>query len=215
MIVAVGGGEMDQGHTSTVDAFIIQSSGQASPKVLFLPTASKDPPGYSEKVTGYFGQGWGCEVRSLTLTKNPSPRAVADHLAWAEVVYVGGGDTRLLLKTWARFSLGDHFRAALDRGVVLSGISAGAICWFDGGIGAYNRYQPLPGLGLVPGLVLPHYESGNRAALDPWFAADPSRSVFGITDRAALTWDGVDYGVVREVPEAGVWRLTGHSAETL
>jgi len=215
MIVAVGGGEMDQGQTSVLDDFIVRASGKASPNLLFLPTASKDAPGYVEKVMGYFGQGWGCEVRGLSLLANPSPRVVAEHLAWAEVVYVGGGDTRLLLKTWNRWELRPRLLAALDRGVVLSGISAGAICWFDGGIGAYNRYQPLPGLGMVPGLVLPHYETGNRAALDPWFAADPSRQVFGITDRAALTWDGVRYGVVREVPEAGVWRLTDQSAETL
>lgn len=215
MIVAVGGGELEGDQTRGIDGFIVQSSGKRSPHVLFVPTASKDAPGYASKVEAYFGDGWGCPVQILSLTKNPSPKTVAALTAWADVVYVGGGDTHYLLKTWNRYGMKPLFEAALARGAVLSGISAGAICWFDGGIAAYNGYKPLPGLGLAPGLVLPHFEPGNGAALDSWFAADPSRSVFGIGDRAALTWDGSAYGVVREVPGTGVWRVTGQAAEAL
>lgn len=202
MIVAVGGGELAEGQTSRLDAFVLRASGHSSPRVLFLPTASRDAAGYITTIETYFGAR-GCEVRALALTANPSPRKIAEALEWAQVVYVGGGDTGFLLKTWNRLGLRDLLSSALDRGVVLAGISAGAICWFEGGRGAYNGYKPLPGLGFVPGTVIPHYRPEGAADLVPV----GSGPVFGISDRAALVWDGTTYGALAEDPEAGVWVL--------
>lgn len=207
MIVAIGGGELSEGQTSIIDTFILQASGRTSPKVLFLPTASRDALGYITTIEAYFGAR-GCDVRALSLTANPSLRTITDAFGWAEVVYVGGGDTGFLLKTWNRLGLKTLCSSALERGVVLAGISAGAICWFDGGRGAYNGYKPLPGLGLVPGTVVPHYQPGTDQGLSP---VGPGPA-FGISDRAALVWDGVGYGALAEVPEAGVWVQGGSGA---
>lgn len=213
MIVAIGGGELDQGQTRIVDDAVVRASGLASPRLLFVPTASKDAPGYVTGVKAYFEAGWGCDVRALTLTTNPSPRAVDEALSWAQVVYVGGGNTVAMLKVWNRYVLGDRFRTALERGVVLSGISAGAIGWFDGGLAAYNGYKPLPGLGLAPGFVLPHFTAAQSGALAPWFAERPDSTVFGIADRCALTWDGRNFAVIGE--GSGVWAIQAGGSQRL
>lgn len=208
MIVAIGGGELSEGQTSIIDTFVLQASGRTSPKVLFLPTASRDAPGYITTTEAYFGAR-GCDVRALSLTANPSLRTITDAFGWADVVYVGGGDTGFLMKTWNRLGLKTLCSSALERGVVLAGISAGAICWFEGGRGAYNGYKPLPGLGLVPGTVVPHYRPEAAAGL---FAVG-SGPVFGISDRAALVWDGDEYRALAETDEAGVWLVSESGLE--
>lgn len=208
MIVSIGGGELSEGQTSRIDTFVLQASGRTSPKVLFLPTASRDAPGYITTIEGYFGIR-GCEVRALSLTANPSLRTITEAFGWAEVIYVGGGDTVFLVKTWNRLGLKTLCSSALERGVVLAGISAGAICWFEGGRGAYNGYKPLLGLGLVPGTVVPHYRPQEEKALSPVGTG----AVFGISDRAALVWDGVEFGALAETDEAGVWLMSERGPE--
>jgi dipeptidase E len=63
----------------------------------------------------------------------PSPGAVEALLARADIVLVSGGNTLFAVDRWKRFGLDDELRKAAARGCVLTGGSAGAICWFDAG----------------------------------------------------------------------------------
>jgi peptidase E len=87
-----------------------------------------------------------------------------------DVIYVGGGSSANLLAVWRLHGLDKALRAAWHAGVVLAGISAGAICWFEDGLtDSFGMpYRALDdGLGFVRGACCPHYdgEKERRPAL--------------------------------------------------
>src|SRR5690606_33251849 len=55
-------------------------------------------------------------------------------IEWADLIYVGGGNTLMMMKKWRRFGVDELLKEAFDKGKVLCGVSAGSICWFDFGI---------------------------------------------------------------------------------
>jgi len=78
----------------------------------------------------------------------------------SDIVYVGGGNTLLMMRIWRRFGLDKVLKGAYEAGIVLAGISAGSICWFDSGhsdsMSFYNprnwKYINVKGLGLMRGV---------------------------------------------------------------
>jgi peptidase E len=83
-----------------------------------------------------------------------------------DVIYVGGGSMRNLLAIWQVHGLDRMLRDAWERGVVLAGLSAGAMCWLEGGVTTSSGApQPTPGLGFLPGSLSVHAdtEPGRRA----------------------------------------------------
>ena len=48
-----------------------------------------------------------------------------------DLVYIGGGNTVFMLEIWRKNKLENIFKDAYEKGIILSGISAGAVCWFD------------------------------------------------------------------------------------
>ena len=87
----------------------------------------------------------------------------------ADFLYIGGGDTVFMLEHWKKTGLLTLIREAYERGVLICGLSAGAICWFDHMYtdsdiaGASDKYNVFPGLGWIKGTISPHY---NLRALD-------------------------------------------------
>jgi dipeptidase E len=170
-IVALGGGELREGATRAIDARIVELSGKARPKALFIPTASGDAENYAETFRAQFGDELGCETDTLyLLAKRPALEVIAEKIQAADLIYVGGGNTLRMMKLWRRLGVDALLRQAYARGAVLSGISAGAICWFDSGHsdsrsfaaeGAWN-YIRVRGLGLVDALYCPHIDAENR-----------------------------------------------------
>ena len=108
-------------------------------------------------------------------------------------MYVGGGSMRNMLAIWREHGLEDAMRTAWERGIVLAGLSAGAMCWFEGGVSmSGGAPEPVHGLGLLPGSLsvhlggeterLPSYrEAIATGRLPPGYAAD---------DGAALVYHG-------------------------
>jgi dipeptidase E len=152
-IVAIGGGDMGAGQTLPLDARIVELTGKPTPNALFLPTASFDAPGYYERFAEIYG-ALGCTTEPLYLWESYTPSEIEetiqatkwnDHLhTWefrgnpeqvseaierADLIYVGGGNTRRMIELWRSIGVDAMLREAADRGVVLSGLSAGCICW--------------------------------------------------------------------------------------
>ena len=171
--------------------------------MLFLPTGAKDAPEYASaaetalKVAGAGG------FEALFLTRNPSAAVVDRAFAAADLVYFGGGGAPLIVKHGGRYGLKERLRGVLARGGVVAGVSGGAIALFEGGAGAYNGYRPLPGWGLAPGGLLPHFHPGEEASAAPWFAENPGRVLYGLEDGSALSWED---GALTAV--GNVWKLT-------
>ena len=163
-IVALGGGGFsDEGLPTRLDDFILSLSRNRQPRICFLPTASGDSETYPIKFYRAFTQ-MDCRPSDLALFR----RTIADlrtFLLDQDVIYVGGGNTANMLAVWRAQGVDAILRDAWQAGVVLAGISAGAICWFEAavtdsfGVPASGLRD---GLGLLPGSACPHYNSEER-----------------------------------------------------
>src|ERR1700691_176496 len=127
-IVAIGGGDIRTRGTAAIDREIIRLSNKKIPRLLFIPTASSDSEMYWKHVDEYFGGFLKCKTDVLFLIREqPSREQIRKKIQSADIVYVGGGNTLLMMRVWRRLGVDKLLKAAYERGTVLSGISAGAI----------------------------------------------------------------------------------------
>jgi dipeptidase E len=170
-IVAIGGGEIRTRGTAPIDREIIRLSRKKNPRLLFIPTASSDSERYLKHVQEYFGDFLKCKTDVLFLIKEqPSKESIQRKILSADIIYVGGGNTLQMMRIWRRLGVDALLISAYENGTVLSGISAGAICWFDSGhsdsMSFFNprkwEYIKVRGLGLINGILCPHYNSMTR-----------------------------------------------------
>ena len=73
---------------------------------------------------------------------------------------MGGGNTKSMLAVWKDWGLDNILKNAYQNGTIMSGVSAGAICWFEKGItDSWKDHQSiLPCLSFVKGVCCPHYD---------------------------------------------------------
>jgi len=152
-----GGGFTAQPGDPALDELVLQLAPNPVPRILFLPTASGDPRDQIARFHVAFGDR-PCEPDVLSLFRLADVRRpLRDIVLSQDVVYVGGGSMRNLLAIWRVHGLDRLLRDAWERGVVLAGLSAGAMCWFDGGVTTSSGApEPTPGLGLLPGSLSVH-----------------------------------------------------------
>lgn len=205
-----GGGFSMEPDNPLLDDFVLSLARGDTPRVTFVATASGDAPSYVADFYRAFGAR-GCRVSDVGLFD----RGIADlraHVLAQDVVYVGGGNTVNLLAIWRAHGVDAVLREAWEAGVVMAGMSAGALCWFEGGItDSYGAVDALPdGLGLLPGSMCPHFDSepGRRPVylrlvaegkLPPGIAAD---------DDCALHFRGTELAeAVSSRTGAGAYRV--------
>ena len=157
-IIAMGGGGFSmEPENLALDRYVLAQARTALPAVTFLPTASGDAESYIAEFYAAFS-GLPCRPSHLPLfARTPDLRAF---LLAQDVIYVGGGNTKSLLGVWREWGLPEVLREAWDAGVVLAGVSAGAICWFEQGLtDSYaGELRPLQSLGFLEGSCCPHYD---------------------------------------------------------
>ena len=146
-------------RTPALDEFVLALTGKPVPKVSFLPTASGDP---REQVTRFYERfgAWPCEPSTLSLFHLGRDRIdPIEHLHGQDAIYVGGGSMRNLLAIWREHGVVEAMREAWQSGVVLAGLSAGAMCWFEGGVSmSGGAPRPVAGLGLLSGSLSVHLD---------------------------------------------------------
>jgi dipeptidase E len=152
-IVAIGGGEMGRPgtevETTAIDKEVLRLTGKKRPKVLFIPTASSDSTGYFDVVKKHYGDRLGADVDVLWLIKEtPTKADIRKKILLADAIYVGGGNTAKMIRIWKKYGVDAILRDAWKQGVVLSGLSAGSICWFLGGTSDSRRFKD-PKAGLI------------------------------------------------------------------
>ena len=220
-IVAIGGGEIRTRGTLAIDREIIRLSNTTKPRLLFIPTASDDSERYWRRVQEYFGEFLGCKTDVLLLLREaPSQEQIRSKIVAADIVYVGGGNTLLMMRTWRRSGVDKLLKAAYESGTVLSGISAGSICWFDSAhsdsMSFYRpkawRYINVRALGLTHAIHCPHYDGRTRGVS----RRKDSRRMIGKTGRVGIAvennWavefiDGRFYKVIRSNDHARAYRV--------
>jgi len=224
-IVAMGGGGFSmEPDNPLLDDHVLELAragrGRSRPRVCFVPTASGDADGYIARFYAAFARK--AEAAHLALFT----RTIVDlspFLLEQDVVYVGGGNTANLLAVWRVHGVDRIMREAWERGTVLAGLSAGSICWFEGGTtDAFGGLAALTdGLGLLPGSHSPHHdgEPGRRPAYHRLVADGTLPDGYAADDGAALVFDGTDLAeVVSSRPGARGYRVvrgaSGEAVET-
>ena len=129
-----GSGSAIMHEPAIVDAVLKLARKPAKECVLcYLGTATYDLAANREKqVSGFRSRGVAVEALDVARMP-PTPGAVEALLARTDIVLVSGGNTLFAVDRWKRFGLDEELRKAAQRGCVLTGGSAGAICWFDAG----------------------------------------------------------------------------------
>jgi peptidase E len=215
-IIAMGGGGFSmEPDKSLLDDFVLSLARQRPARVCFVPTASADSAPYI--VRFYRAFTGRCIPSDLTLSDGPlvrRPQGTAElptFVAGQDVFYVGGGNTANLLALWRVHGLDLLFRQAWAEGAVFAGVSAGMLCWFQGGVtDSFGGLGALrDGLGFLEGSACPHYdgEPGRRPAYHRLVAAGLEAG-YAADDGAALHFVG---GSLREAvssrPDAGAYRV--------
>jgi peptidase E len=123
-----------------------------------LPTASGDAENYIKRFYQAF-EKLDSSPSHLSLF-NPPTRDLEDFILTKDIIYVGGGNTKNLLILWKEWGLDKILKKAWEQGVVLAGISAGSICWFEEGVtdSFGDNLEPIKGLGFLKGSNCPHYD---------------------------------------------------------
>ena len=157
-VVALGGGGFSGDDNPLLDDFILGLASPERPRVCFLPTAQGDSPGYVVAFYEAFRER--AEPSHVELFGRPR-RDIRGFLLAQDVVYVGGGNTANMLAIWRVHGVDEILREAWEAGIVLAGISAGSICWFEAGVtdSFGDELAPLRCLGFLPGSNCPHYDS--------------------------------------------------------
>ena len=216
-IVAMGGLSWDDAERRRLEDYFLGFAQRERPRVLFVPTAAADAAEPTLNIVSQLGDR--AQVSHLPFFPWPPPdvrELVLDH----DVIFVSGGNTANALAIWRVHGFDEILREAWEAGVVLTGWSAGMICWFEAGV--TDSFGPQlegmrDGLGFLPGSACPHYDGEAerrpvytrlvREGFPPGLAAD---------DCVALRFDGTELAEVVSAREgAGAYRVSPQGEEPI
>ncbi len=207
--IVAAGGLGDEDGAGRLIRFVLGLSGKERPRVCLVPTASSELPDFMLRFYSELSPYAECSHISFF----PWPREdLREHVLSRDVLFIGGGNTANMLAVWRVHGFDEILRAAWEQGIVLSGSSAGMICWFEAGV--TDSFGPQlegmrDGLGFLAGSACPHYDGEERrrpvyreavaTGLPGGYAAD---------DHAALRFDGVELAeCVADREGASAWRV--------
>ena len=217
-ILAMGGGGFTMEPANPLlDDFVLSLAAAPRPRILFLPTAAGDTTGQINAFYARFA-GRGCVPEHLSLFRLAEvERPLAEIVCEQDIVYAGGGSMRNLLAIWRAHELDRVLIEAWRGGTVLAGLSAGAMCWFQGGITrSGGPPAPIVGLGLLAGSLTVHAD-GEPERLPVWLASVRAGTLPGgwaLDDGVGLLFAGERLErVVSSRPGAGAQRVDAIAGE--
>ena len=157
-IIAIGGGGFGRNNSSyLIEKYILNVSEKNCPKICFLPTATGDDDSYIVRFYSTFNR-LSCIPTHIEFFKRTIE--IHNHIMKQDIVFVGGGNTKSMLAIWNDWGMSSLLNDAYNEGVIMSGVSAGAICWFTSGITDSwdNELKILPCLDFINGTCCPHYD---------------------------------------------------------
>ena len=209
-IVALGGGGFWVGESPLLDDYLLSLVEASKPKVCFVGTASGDSENYVRRFYQEFTKR-DCRPSHFPLF-SAAPAPARTHLLDQDLIYVGGGMTANMLVLWRFHGIDAVLREAWERGTVLAGPSAGAICWFEDGLTASlgDGMRALgDGLGILPGTFCPHYrDDGERTEAYRELVQGGLPPGIGAGNEVAVRFLGTDVAeAVSARPGGGAWRV--------
>ena len=196
-IVAIGGGTLKS--IEPLSRYAMKLTTKDKPKVLFVPTASRDDEKYIKEFCERF-EALNCEVKVLELTKKHySDKEIDSNLDWMDMVFIGGGNTVFMMNVWREQGFDEKLKTVFDNdSAVLVGQGCGALAFFDCG---YSNSTYVDGktdwqyiwadnlLNLHHTAVCPHYNSDDRLNFDIRLM-EKEIPGFGLEDNTAVVQVG-------------------------
>lgn len=211
-VIAIGGGGFRRlnNQNFALERYIIEQSGKKNPKIGFLPQASCEQRDY---IVSFYEmcEYLGAHPKWFSLfgrVENGWQKKLLEQ----DIIYVGGGNTRSMLALWREWGVDRLLRQAYEKGIVLCGVSAGAICWFEQGItDSVWPLGTLECLGFIEGSCCPHYDS--EAERRPFYQKEVKQGSvkkgIALEDRTAAHYkNGQLYTVVSELSIKSAFQVT-------
>lgn len=211
-IIALGGGGFSmEPENLALDRYILHQAKTPSPSICFIPTASGDSQNYIDRFYKSYQQ-LDCNPSHLSLF-NPPTRDLEDFLLSKDILFVGGGNTKNLLALWKEWRLDIYMKKAWEQGVILSGLSAGSICWFEQGVtdSFGDGLEPIEALGFLPGSHCPHYdgEINRRPSFQKFIQEKTLKNGIAADDGVAIHYiDQTIHTIVSSRKEARAYTVT-------
>jgi dipeptidase E len=185
-ILAISGGGFSKENSAYIDEFLLKIPRKQRPlKIAFVATASCDAQGYIDK----FYEAFKKELPTHLTMKDLALPNIQEVVNGLDIVYVGGGNTFYMLEIWRKTGFDIVLKNAYQNGVILAGISAGAMCWFEACYSDKNdeEFEECKGLGILKGVFCPHYnEEKWRMAFDQWAATQKNSTIYTLKDNENL-----------------------------
>ena len=157
-IIALGGGGFgrDPG-LGIIESYILEQSAIDCPKICLIPTATGDDEAYKVNYYSTFSK-LNCSPVHLDFFKRTPD--LENLINAQDIIFIGGGNTKSMLAVWKDWGLDKLLKKAYQSGTIMSGVSAGAICWFQKGItdSWADELKVIDCLGFVDGVCCPHYD---------------------------------------------------------
>jgi dipeptidase E len=187
-VIAIGGGGFGRTQKShLIEQYILDQSSQEKPNICFIPTATGDLDPYVVNFYTVFSK-LNCNPSHISFFKRTID--LEEHILNQDVIFVGGGNTKSMLAVWKDWGLDSILKKAYDQGAVMSGVSAGAICWFEQGLtdSWASELKMMPCMNFISGNCAPHYdeEPQRRPATKKLLQDNAISFMYGIEGGAAL-----------------------------
>ena len=187
-IIAIGGGGF--GRTpgeGLIEKYILDQSEKDIPNICFIPTATGDNEAYKVNYYSTFSK-LDCLPSHLDFFKRTPD--LKELILKQDIIFVGGGNTKSMLAVWKDWGLDLVLKEAYEKGVIMSGVSAGAICWFDQGItdSWAEDLKVMDCLGFIEGACCPHYdeEPQRKPSLNKFITEKVLKSCYAVDGGCAL-----------------------------
>ena len=187
-IIAIGGGGFGRNPgDGFIEQYILDQTNKQKPNICFIPTATGDNEAYKVNYYSTFSK-LDCNPVHLDFFKRTPD--LEKLISEQDAIFVGGGNTKSMLSVWREWGLHDILRTAYDNGTIMSGVSAGAICWFEQGItdSWADQLNIIDCLGFTKGNCCPHYdeESERRPSLIQFLKKKELSDCYAIEGGCAL-----------------------------
>lgn len=229
-LVAIGGGKIPKWsfttkddkeieyETKEIDQEIVRLSGKVKPRFLFIGTASRDNEIYYEAIKEIY-EGLGAVVQQLSLeefnemheTKEEFINRIREIILSADIIYIGGGNTKHMIEVWKDFYIENILKEVLADGSVLAGFSAGSYIMFK------CNYELIEGMNLISMVNIVHYDEKSDEKKLAFKNTVLEKGIPGIALDNGIALEVIDDSVriIKAIKSAGAYfmKRTGEEVE--